>query len=62
MAAHMEFISLMRWKDERGYHEKGEVVTLPYESFTDKMDANRLVDYGVVAKNLPTRRSKRRAS
>jgi hypothetical protein len=62
MPAYMEFTSLVNWKDESGPHAKGEVVQLPYETWEQRADANRLVDYGVVSKRPHTRRSKRKAS
>lgn len=58
MAATAEFISLMDWIDENGKHRQGEKVSLPYESSTDKMDADRLVDYGVLRKVANRRRRK----
>lgn len=55
MAAFKQFRLLQPMKDAQGAHKVGDVISLPYESATDRMDADRLVDYGVATEVKPPR-------
>jgi hypothetical protein len=55
-----DFIALCPYTDEQGKHAKGDVVSLPFGTIYEKMDANRLVDYGVLAEHDRPKRKTRK--
>jgi hypothetical protein len=51
MPTSKNYVTLVPFTDENGLHAAGDVVTLPFDTIYEKMDAYRLVDYGIVAEN-----------